>query len=283
MNESDKYFVEVTDLVGKEKRKWQTRLGTDNIPKFIASMVYVGGGRPKLERLSDDVNSNSNLIQWLAKRDLEAGLFKKLIAGALPPKKDPSKDVFSNAYEMGRSKSKEQSPFNNPGQLRRQPSSFGQQPEQQQQQRQQHQAGSGGSHEYRSGILSKALNLAQRTMTLATPEDPEVQNLIRDDADAQLAVFLSKTLTNAVMMYRQGGPGPIGPPGKPGPIGTPRAAGSGGGGRRGELNEFYAEDVTRDKSGRREGLYGLSTPLLDYQSSNGANMEPPYKRKFDQW
>jgi len=257
MNESDKYFVEVTDLVGKEKRKWQTRLGTDNIPKFIATMVYVGGGRPKLERLSDDISSNCNLVQWLKKRDLESSLFRGLVAGSLPPKKD--EDVFSSAYQMGNGK--EKSPFNNPGQSRR-PPSFNQ---------------PSTTPEHRAGILNKALNLTQRTMTLATPEDPDVQNLIQDDADAQLALFLSKTLTNAIMMFRQGGPGPIGPPtGKPGPIGPPR-----GGGRRGELNEFYADNMNRGVSGRSEGLYGLSKPLLDYQG-NGS-LEPPYKRKYEDW
>ena len=57
----------------------------------------------------------------------------------------------------------------------------------------------------------------------------QVTNLIQDDGEAQLALFLSKTLTNAIMMYRQGGPsgaGPIGPPShnKPGPIGKSRVS-----------------------------------------------------------
>ena len=43
----------------------------------------------------------------------------------------------------------------------------------------------------------------QRTMMLQSPEDPEVTNLIQEDSEAQLALFLSKTLTNAIMMYRQ--------------------------------------------------------------------------------
>jgi hypothetical protein len=30
-----------------------------------------------------------------------------------------------------------------------------------------------------------------------------VRLLIQDDSEAQLALFLSKTLTNAIMMYRQ--------------------------------------------------------------------------------
>jgi len=83
-------------------------------------------------------------------------------------------------------------------------------------------------------------------MLLQSPEDPEVTNLIQDDAEAQLALFLSKTLTNAIMMYRQGGPGPIGPPNsKPGPIGPPRSKGGMRGGRGAEFNEFYADTPWR--------------------------------------
>ena len=41
-------------------------------------------------------------------------------------------------------------------------------------------------------------------MLLQSPEDPDVTNLIQDESEAQLALFLSKTLINAIMMYRQG-------------------------------------------------------------------------------
>ena len=82
----------------------------------------------------------------------------------------------------------------------------------------------------------------------------------QDDDEVKLALFLSKTQTNAIMMYRQGGPGPIGdhhsplrahvapspgpPSNKPGPIGPPRSKGPGGmlrGGRGADFNEFYAD------------------------------------------
>merc|ERR1719427_2639025 len=100
------------------------------------------------------------------------------------------------------------------------------------------------SNAFANPIMRQAEELTQRTMLLQSPEDPEVTNLITDDSEAQLALFLSKTLTNAIMMYRQGGPGPIGPPAaKPGPIGPPRSKGLGGlrGGRGAEFNEFYAD------------------------------------------
>ena len=51
--------------------------------------------------------------------------------------------------------------------------------------------------------ILQAEQLVQRTMMLQSPEDPEVTNLIQEDSEAQLALFLSKTLTNAIMMYRQ--------------------------------------------------------------------------------
>ena len=117
--------------------------------------------------------------------------------------------------------------------------------------------------------MRQAEELTQRTMLLQSPEDPEVTNLIQDDAEAQLALFLSKTLTNAIMMYRQGGPGPIGPPNsKPGPIGPPRSKGGMRGGRGAEFNEFYADSSLaggRGGAGRGGGLYGLSEPLLQYK------------------
>jgi len=133
-----------------------------------------------------------------------------------------------------------------------------------------------------------------------------VTNLIHDDAEAQLALFLSKTLTNAIMMYRQGGPGPIGPPSsKPGPIGPPRGKGGGGRGVRGpDINEFYADPSLSGGRGGG-GLYGLTEPLLQYSSGHGAHvesrghmdraemsrnlletsgsLEPPYKRKYENW
>ena len=157
--------------------------------------------------------------------------------------------------------------------------------------------------EFANPIMRQAEELVQRTMMLQSPEDPDVTNLIQDDADAQLALFLSKTLTNAIMMYRQGGPspgaGPIGPPGhnKPGPIGPPRGKiGSGRvGGRQGQdrgqgrqqtdFSEFYADTSMGPRSG---GLYGLSEPLFQLQGGGGgqgfgSGMEPPYKRKYEDW
>ena len=255
MSEHDKYFVEFTDLIGKEKKKWQTRLGTTNIPKFIATIDYVGGGRPKPEKLNE-ISSNSNLLQWLKKRNMDVALIIKLVKGQLLPKNENGEDVFSQAYPAGLSKDK--SPFSNPAPSRQIPYNPPTNPQIQ---------------GFQTSVLNKAMSLTQRTMSLQSAEDPDVQNLILDDSDAQLALFLSKTLTNAIMMYRQG-PGPIGPPRNPGSIGPLRG--------RGEPSEIYPEGgLGRGSfSGRGEGLYGLSKPLLDYPM-NG--VEPPPKRKFEAW
>jgi len=244
MSENDKYFVEVTDLIGKEKKKWKTRLGSANIPKFIATIVYVGGGRPKAEKLGEEISSNSNLMQWAKKRSMDHTLLERLIKGQLPPMQ--KQDVFSNAYKQVEP-TKERSPFGNPSvQLQ---------------------------NSVQSDIMNKAVHLTQRTMLLRTPEDPEVQTLIQDDSDVQLAMFLSKTLTNAIMMYRQGGPGNDR---NPGPIGPPRQRSAR------EMYEFYGDSgVPRHGNGmgRSEGLYGIQKSLFDHQGMG--SLAPPYKRKFE--
>ena len=100
LQENDKVFVEVVDLLGKEKKKWQSRLGTTQVPKFIATLVFVGGGRPKVEKISDDFTKNSNLVQWLNKRNMDIEMFNSIITGKMPPKTldTGSEDMFSQDY-----------------------------------------------------------------------------------------------------------------------------------------------------------------------------------------
>merc|ERR1719471_1869497 len=124
LQENDKVFVEVVDLLGKEKKKWQNRLGSPQVPKYIATLVFVGGGRPKLEKMSEDFTKNSNLVQWLNKRNIDIGLFSRLISGSLPLKtlESAGEDMFSQDYPIAGyagglvgQKAKQNSPFNNPG------------------------------------------------------------------------------------------------------------------------------------------------------------------------
>ena len=209
INEHDKVFVEVTDLIGKERKKWQSRLGTQNIPKFIASLVYIGGGRPKPDKISANAADN-NMVPWLKKRGMDSRMFESLLKGELMPKSadtDFGEDVFSQAYPAAAGHRMDVSPFSNPA-IAAGNVSYPQPPV--------GALGGGGgasgsgmvlptaNNSYQSAILNKALKLTQKTMNLQSPEDPEVRQLIQDDSEAQLALFLSKTLTNAVMMYRQG-------------------------------------------------------------------------------
>jgi len=305
LQENDKVFVEIADLLGKEKKKWQNKLGTISVPKFVASLVFVGGGRPKADRVNEDFTKNANLVQWLNKRNIDISLFSRLIAGKLPQKtlETTGDDLYSQDYpnpggsyqNTGMLKQKQATPFNNPvlvGSSLSRPhtGSWGHGPSI---------SNTMKSNAFANPIMRQAEDLTQRTMLLQSPEDPEVTNLIQDDGEAQLALFLSKTLTNAIMMYRQGGPnvGPIGPPGnKPGPIGPPRGKGGNVRGGRGgqDFNEFYADSAIsgRGGAGRGGGLYGLSEPLLQYHNSqhspgqhfsSNASMEPPFKRKYEDW
>lgn len=322
INENDKVFVEVTDLLGKEKKKWQSRLGSQNIPKFIASLVYIGGGRPKQGKISGSVADNNNLVPWLKKRGLDARMFERLLNGELMPKPvaattTAEEDIFSQAYPAAAGHHRaEDSLFSNPAKASAATTLAGNLPYAQQPAAAITAAACGGggvrvsvsggspltaNNSFQAAVLNKALKLTQKTMSLQTPEDPEVRLLIQDDSEAQLALFLSKTLTNAIMMYRQM-PGSVWPPGNPGPIGPPRR-GIGGGGRTGgggagsELNEFYADSGLvhggcpdlRGGGGSGGGLYGLSHPLLEYNGGGSplggqhGSLEPPYKRKFEDW
>lgn len=312
INDNDKYFVEVTDLVGKEKRRWQTRMGTDSIPKFIATLVYIGGGRPKASRLNDSIDSNTNLQQWLRKRGMNVKTFADLTAGRLPPKnarRDSDEDMYSASYPVHPNR-KESSPFNsgirnisdvyNMNSVTNtmgcismnSMSAMNQFPVQT----------NNGQHQMmdrRSAFLTRAINLTQRTMQLRTPEDPEVNHLLQDESDAELAIFLSKTLTNAILMFHGTQNHHMNPGNAPGPIGPP-----GRNQRRCDFNEFYADGslLSGSLNGRNngiggggggvnigggKGLYGLTTPLLDCQRNGVGNIsndiEPPHKRRVNEW
>jgi hypothetical protein len=315
INENDKYFVEVTDLVGKEKRRWQTRMGTENIPKYLATLVYIGGGRPKAARLNDSIDSNTNLQQWLRKRGMNMKTFTDLTAGRLPPKntrRDSDEDMYSYPVHPNR---KENSPFSSGAGIRKTvpdvfnvnsmnnvncsnhvtmstlPSSMN------------HFSGVpsniNGHHQVmdrKSAFLTRAMNLTQRTMQLRTPEDPEVGHLLQDESDAELAIFLSKTLTNAILMFHGSQNPRMNPGNPPGPIGPPRSNQ-----RRDDFNDFYSDNggsllsngvfargnIGTNGVGGGNGLYGLTTPLLDCQRNGlgtlSNDIEPPHKRRVNEW
>jgi hypothetical protein len=137
---------------------------------------------------------------------MDVRLFERLLRGELMPKGsdlDGGEDVFSQAYPAG-GQSGDSSPFSNPAKA----AGTGNLPY-----AQNVSTGGGGvggsglsalaaGNCFQASVLNKAMKLTQKTMSLQSPEDPEVRMLIQDDSEAQLALFLSKTLTNAIMMYR---------------------------------------------------------------------------------
>ena len=53
-----------------------------------------------MEKMSEDFTKNSNLVQWLNKRNIDIDLFTKLIAGKVPVKTldTGGEDMFSQDY-----------------------------------------------------------------------------------------------------------------------------------------------------------------------------------------
>ena len=53
-----------------------------------------------MEKMSEDFTKNSNLVQWLNKRNIDIDLFTKLIAGKVPIKTldTGGEDMFSQDY-----------------------------------------------------------------------------------------------------------------------------------------------------------------------------------------
>ena len=45
LHEGIKVKCEISEIAGKAKKMWQTRLGSKTIPNYLAQLVYIGGGR----------------------------------------------------------------------------------------------------------------------------------------------------------------------------------------------------------------------------------------------
>ena len=46
INEGTKVKCELAEISsGRQKKMWQTRLDSKNIPNYVAQIVYIGGGR----------------------------------------------------------------------------------------------------------------------------------------------------------------------------------------------------------------------------------------------
>lgn len=89
--ESVKVKCEITEIHSSSQKKvWQTRLNTMNIPRYVANLVYIGGGRPKgndtkLSKLPE-LEKNFNLVQWLKKRKLDTKFLQSLLRNKVMPR-----------------------------------------------------------------------------------------------------------------------------------------------------------------------------------------------------
>lgn len=133
--------------------------------------------------------------------------------------------------------------------------------------------------------------MIKRVMKCTSPEDPNVRDIITSSDDLQLALFISKSLTSAIMHYtrdaenRAGTSGPIGQPPPPLHQMPPM-----------EPQNMYAESAYLDSEEplsnfQNRGLCGLREPLLNYDIRHRRRsgeqfrnewVEPPFKRKFHQ-
>ncbi|TRY78326.1 hypothetical protein TCAL_15357 [Tigriopus californicus] len=324
--EGDKVFCEATEISGREKKKWQAKLGIQSIPKYMATIVFVGGGRPKSNNPKlcdmDELESNTNLMQWLKKRNVEMDLFKKLLDGNLCPHEaaqaPPNQanamhthDACSScgSWPASSSASAPKVPF----------------------------AGvftsaADTSHRFdfipdfeptrapppplpakavpmENPLMSQAEDLIHKVLSCTSTNDENARNLIQNARELAIAEFICKTLGTAVQSYRQknetanatplhhrNGPPPDirhGPP-PPGPIAPPPRISVGASASNLPLNGG--------------GLYGLQQPLLEFNGDHhwvtnesaprtnrllrqespsdhafSSPPEPPYKRKTHPW
>ncbi len=283
-------FCEVIEVSSKAKKKWQSKLGVVNIPKFCASLVYIGGGRPKChdpsEAFLEKLEANKNLQQWLTRRGIGLPFFKSIVDGQVPPppREQESQQLMPaelQMHHMGR----ELSPMSTGSQssfvgtiseappLVKRHHNHGRWPSEPVSQRpQQHQQGHLEQDNLENPIITQAKALLSRVMTCTSPEDPRVETLLKNESEVRLALFVSKTMEAAVEAFRASrivnnqaraqSLGPIGPP-------RSSSGGCGGdnswvqsGGLSGALSPSYKDDVRE----QRPGLYGLSRPLLSYGS-----------------
>lgn len=322
--EGDKVFCEATEISGREKKKWQAKLGIQSIPKYMATIVFVGGGRPKSNnpKLCDmeELESNTNLMQWLKKRNVEMDLFKKLLDGNLCPHEAAqapghqanamhTQDACSSCGTWPSSSTSApipKAPFtgvyssNEPSHFDFRMSNF-------ELTRAPPPPLPVKTVPMENPLMSQAEALIHKVLSCTSTNDENARNLIQNERELSIAEFICKTLGTAVQSYRQktetanatlhnrNGPPPDirhGPP-PPGPIAPPPRMSMGSSASNLPLNGG--------------GLYGLQQPLLEFNGDHHWSIdnaprtnrlmrqespsdhafssppEPPYKRKTHPW
>lgn len=286
LKEGDRVTVEVTEFSGGKERKRMyskvktclEKLSSSPLPCHYALLTYVGSRPKPINCCPDpaptefDVEHTPNLKLWLTKRNITCGFFSSLIQGLAPPKRVSSENTSSRKASLITSSSSTSSillmdelegPPNVP-------------------------------KEVIEETMAQTNAMIKRVMKCTSPDDPNVRDIITSSDDLQLALFISKSLTSAIMHYTRdtentaGTSGPIGQPLPPPPLHQMPMA----------PQNTYAESAYIDteeppcqSNFQNRGLCGLREPLLNYDIRHRRRsgdqfrnewVEPPYKRKFHQ-
>ena len=204
----EKVTVETTEFSGgKERKKMYAkvkscleRLSSMPPPAHYAQLVYVGS-RPKAtncclnEPLSElQVQHTPNLKLWLGKRNLTCLFFSSLIKGLIPPR---TVTMNCNGAAAGTENEKKMDLSNQSIELEQE--AVEQKPMIVQE----------GPPNVSQEVVKETMGLTHallsRVMKCASPDDPSVQHVITGNEDLALALFISKTLSKAVMHYTASG------------------------------------------------------------------------------
>ena len=314
LKEGDKVTVEVTEFSGGKERKRMfakvksslDKMSSLPLPCHYAQLVYIGSRSKPNNCCPDsppnefDIEHTPNLKLWLTKRSLSCGFFGSLILGLAPPKPSNPEQTVSRKASL-----KEEvtsalppapvEPFPGPPNVPK---------------------------EVVEETMAQTDALIKRVMKCTSPDDSIVRDIIKNDDDLQLAIFISRSLTNAITCFndKQADHRPRENFKQP-PIGHPPSFpaygstnhfindNSGHGPRNGPghgPNNFlrrpnfeytsvippaHHPENHSFSNFQNQGLCGLREPLLNYDMRQRRRsgeqfrsdwVEPPFKRKFHQ-
>lgn len=274
LKEGDRVTVEVTEFSGGKERKRMfakvktclDKLSSQPLPCHYAQLVYIGS-RPKPNNCCPDpppsefdVEHTPNLKLWLTKRSMSCGFFSSLILGLAPSKPQDSSSrkmsLVSNSPPPAQQSLIAEGPPNVPEEVVKE-------------------------------TMAQTDAMIRRVMKCTSPDDPNVRDVITNSDDLELALFISRSLTKAIMFYTRQpcSTGPIGPPDNS--IQPSMAFEDNG------VYDQQQEDIgpIMQSNFQNRGLCGLREPLLNYDirqrrrsgeqfRNDWIHQEPPFKRKF---
>ncbi|QQP50598.1 Uncharacterized protein FKW44_011647, partial [Caligus rogercresseyi] len=89
----------VSEIIGKDRKIWQTRLGVSGVPRYCANLIWILGARPKANKLNINYEKNDTLIKWLRKRNYDMESFVKLVKSEPKNPSLSSSDVHRSVEE----------------------------------------------------------------------------------------------------------------------------------------------------------------------------------------